>query len=130
MVVMVGVAPVRLSGSVTVTVVAVPATVCVVKTTVAMPEPLVVLVALAKEPLALLFVQVTVLPAVATALPLASASCAVMVTLLPAVGAYPEDVTTYCVAAPVRAVMVLDVPVRPSVSVAVTVVAVPATVWV
>ena len=73
-VVMVALVPVKLPPSVPVTVVAVPATVCVVKTTVAIPEALVLEVAVAKDPLALDLVQVTVKPAVLTGLLLASAS--------------------------------------------------------
>ena len=57
-----------------------------VKEIVAIPEASVVDVAEAKDPLALLLLQVTVLPEVATALPLASVSWAVIVTAAPAVG--------------------------------------------
>ena len=85
-VVMVVLVPVKEAPSVPVTVVAVPATVCVVKTTVAVPLPLVLLVAVANDPFASDLVQVTVRPDVLTALPLTSASCAVMVTPVPATG--------------------------------------------
>ena len=73
-VVMVPVVPVRLAPSVPVTVVAVPARVWVVKTTVAIPLPSVLLVALAKDPFAFDLLQVTTCPAVLTGLLLASAS--------------------------------------------------------
>ena len=99
-----------------------------VNTMVATPEALVVLVAVANEPLALDFVHVTVNPAVETELLLASASCAVIVTLAPATGLLVEDVTTYFVAAPTAVVIVAEVPVRLLPSVAVTVVDVAATV--
>ena len=85
-VVIVLVVPVKLPPSVPVTVVAVPDTVCVVKTTVAMPLPLVVLVAVANDPFASDFVQVTMLPAVVTGLLFTSANCAVIVTADPAAG--------------------------------------------
>ena len=67
---------------------------------VATPEALVVLVAAAKLPLAFDFVQVTVNPDVAAELLLASASCAVIVTLAPAAGLLEDEVTKYFVAAP------------------------------
>ncbi len=69
-----------------VTVWVVPAVVEVVKLTVAMPEPLVVEVAEPKMPPAPVFDQLTVRPLVETALLLASASWAVIVTALPATG--------------------------------------------
>ena len=56
------------------------------KETVAIPELFVVDVGVAKEPLALDLLQVTVIPEVATALPLASVSWAEIVTAAPAVG--------------------------------------------
>ena len=56
------------------------------KEIVAIPEEFVVDVAVAKDPLALLLLQVTVLPEVATAFPLASVSWAEIVTAAPAVG--------------------------------------------
>ena len=71
---------------VAVTVVAVPARLCVVKTTVAIPSEFVVEVAKAKDPLVLDLLQVTTFPAVATGLPSTSASWAVMVTVEPAAG--------------------------------------------
>ncbi len=61
---------------------------------------MVVLVDDAKLPFGLLFVQVTVFPDVATALPFTSASCAVIVTVPPATGEVLEDVTRYFVAGP------------------------------
>ena len=85
-VVIVALVPVNVPASVPVTVVAVPDTVCVVKTTVAMPLPLVVLVAVANDPFASDFVQVTMLPLVVTGLLFTSANCAVIVTADPAAG--------------------------------------------
>lgn len=73
-VVMVALVPVKLPPSVPVTVVAVPATVWVVKTTVAIPLPFVLLVGVANDPFPFDLLQVTVRPAVFTALLLASAS--------------------------------------------------------
>ena len=125
-VVMVALVPVKLPPSVPVTVVAVPATVCVVKTTVAIPEALVWLVAVAKDPFAFDLLQVTVKLAVLTGLLLASASWAVIFAVAPAVGVLLLEVTRYFVAAPTAVVMVAVVPVRLAPSVPVTVVAVPA----
>jgi len=71
-----------------------------VKEIVAIPEEFVVDVAVAKDPLALLLLQVTVLPEVATAFPLASVSWAEIVTAAPAVGEYVDEVTMYLLAAP------------------------------
>ena len=59
-------------------------------------------VAVAKDPLTLDLVQVTIRFAVLTGLLLASASWAVMVTLLPAAGLLVEEVTIYLVAAPAK----------------------------
>ena len=56
-------------------------------------------------PLPSLLLHVTICPAVATALPLASANCAVIVTLLPAVGDELDDVTKYWLAAPTTVVI-------------------------
>ena len=70
------------------------------KEIVAIPEASVVDVAVAKDPLALLLLQVTVLPEVATAFPLASVSWAEIVTAAPAVGEYVDEVTMYLLAAP------------------------------
>ena len=109
---------------------AVPDTVCVVKTTVTIPLASVVLVAVAKDPLPSDLVQVTTLPAVLTAFPLASASCAEIVTSAPATGLYPFEVTRYFVAAPTVVVIVVLVPVSEPASVPVIVVAVPDTVCV
>ena len=78
--------PDKLPLSVPVIFAAVPDNVCVVKTTVAIPLPLVVLVEVANDPLASDLLHVTTLPAVPTALLLASANCAVMFTSLPAIG--------------------------------------------
>ena len=79
------VVPLRVPSS-PVTVWAVPATVEVVKLTVATPEPLVVELGEPREPPAPVFDQLTVRPLVETALPLVSASWAVIVTELPATG--------------------------------------------
>ena len=98
------------------------------KEIVAIPEASVVDVAVAKDPLALLLLQVTVLPEVATAFPLASVSWAEIVIAAPAVGEYVDEVTTYLLAAPVAVVIVGVVPVKLELSVAVTVVAVAETV--
>ena len=73
-VVIVAVVPVRLLPSVPVTVVAVAEAVCVVNATVAIPLALVVEVADKNEPLPFDLDQVTVKPAVETALLFASAS--------------------------------------------------------
>ena len=53
---------------------------------VATPEALVVLVTEVKEPFASVLLQVTVFPLAVTALSFASASCALIVTVPPAVG--------------------------------------------
>ncbi len=86
--------PVNEPPSVPVTVCTVPAPVSVVKTTVATPLASVVLVAVANYP-PLVLLQFTISPAVLTALLLTSASCAVMVTSLPATGPVLLDVTRY-----------------------------------
>jgi hypothetical protein len=80
-----------------------------VKETVAMPAASVVEVAIAKEPLALDLLQVTVLPAVLTALPLASESWAEIVTADPAVGEVLAEDTKYLLAAPAVIVRVFEV---------------------
>jgi len=103
----------------------------VVNETVATPLAFVVLVGEANEPPVPVLLHVTVLPEVDTALPLASANCAVMVTAVPATGLLSLDVTRYCVAVPAVVVMFPLVPVRLIgllLSVAVTVYTVPATV--
>ena len=79
------------------------------KEIVAIPEASVVDVAVAKDPLALLLLQVTVLPEVATAFPLASVSWAEIVIAAPAVGEYVDEVTTYLLAAPVAMASALEV---------------------
>jgi hypothetical protein len=114
---------------VAVTTCAVPAVVLVVKLIVARPAASVVDVAALKVP-PFVLVHVTTWPLVATALPLASASCALTLTMLPAAGLVLDGVTTYFDAAPTTVVMVVDVPVMLALSVPVTVVAVPATVCV
>jgi len=81
----------------------------VVNTIVATPEPFVELVAVANVPLAFDFVHVTVNPAVATALSLASASCAEIVTLAPATGLLEDEVTKYFVAVPTANANEVDV---------------------
>ena len=68
--------------------------------TVAIPVASVVEVALEKVPFPLLSLHVTICPAVATALPLASANCAVIVTPLPAVGDVVDVVAKYLLAVP------------------------------
>jgi hypothetical protein len=75
----------------------------------AIPEALVVEVAEAKDPLALLLVHVTVLSAVGTAFPLTSASCAEIVTLPPTNGVFEDDVTRYLVSGPGVIVIAPDV---------------------
>ena len=79
------------------------------KEIVAIPEASVVDVAVAKDPLALLLLQVTVLPEVATAFPLASVSWAEIVIAAPAAGEYVDEVTTYLLAAPVAMASALEV---------------------
>ena len=83
--------------SVPVTVCTVPEVVLVVNVTVAWPAASVTELAAVKLP-PLVLDHVTVFPAVVTALPLASASCAVIVTVLPAITELALDVTTYFVA--------------------------------
>jgi hypothetical protein len=93
----------------------------VVKDTVATPAALVVDVPLPNEPPAPVFDHVTTTPLVATALPFVSASCAVTVTAVPAIGDELEDVTRYLAAAPATVVTVVVVPVRADASVPVKV---------
>src|SRR5436309_4278187 len=99
----------------------VPAVVPVVKVTVATPPALVVLVGLPNDPPAPVLLHVTVLPAVLTGLLFASANCAVIVTALPARGLLLLELTRYLAAGTATVVMLLLVPVRPVLSVAVTV---------
>jgi len=108
---------------------AVPVVALVVKLIVATPAPSVFDVAALKFP-PFVADQVTTWPDVDTALLLASASCAVIVTVLPAAGFALDVETRYLVAAPTTVVMVGDVPLTPVLSVPVTVVAVPLTVCV
>jgi len=98
-VVMLPLVPVRLDASVPVTVCTVPAVVLTVKVTVALPETSVVDVAVENEP-PLVLDHVTTRPDVATALPLASANCAVIVTVPPSVTLLALEVTRYFAAAP------------------------------
>src|SRR6266704_3258183 len=77
----------------------VPATVLVVKVTVAAPLAFVVLVEEEKEP-PFVLIQVTILPEVDTAFPLASVNCAVIATCVPATGVLLLDVTLYFLAEP------------------------------
>src|SRR6266704_1606937 len=91
--------PVRPPPSVPVTVWTVPATVLVVKVTVAAPLAFVVLVEEEKEP-PFVLIQVTILPEVDTAFPLASVNCAVIVTCVTATGVLLLDVTLYFLAEP------------------------------
>ena len=113
--------------------VAVPDTVFVVNTTVARPLPFVTLVGDANEPVTVVAggtapvsVQVTTKPAPPTGLLSASASCADMVTVAPAAGAYEVEVTRNFIG-PGVVVIVAEVPITGTVSasVALTVVAVP-----
>ncbi len=67
---------------------------------VAIPLASVVDVGAENDPLPLLLLQVTICPAVATALPLASANCALIVTPLPAVGDELDVVAKYWLAVP------------------------------
>ena len=80
--------------SVALTVCTVPAVVLVVNVTVACPAASVVDDAAEKLP-PLVLDHVTVFPAVATGFPLTSASCAVIVAVLPATTELALDVTTY-----------------------------------
>jgi hypothetical protein len=111
--------PVRLVLSVAVTVCVVPTTLLVVKLTVATPLLFVVLVGLENVP-PFVLLHVTVFPAVPTGLLCTSANCAVIVTLVPAIGLLLLDVTTYFVAGPATVVMFGLVPVRLVLSVPVT----------
>ncbi len=99
----------------------------VVKVTVARPTASVVEVAAEKEPPAPVFDQVTVLPAVATAFPFASASCASTVTSLETAGFAALRVTRYCVAGPAAKATCVECASAAAFSVPVTV-AVPAVV--
>ena len=100
-VVTVGDVPVFEDASVAVTVRAVAETVETLNVTVAIPEAFVVDVAAENDcPDAAVADQVTTRPDVATALPFASASCAVTVTEPPTVGDVLDTVTRYFDAAP------------------------------
>ena len=85
--------------SVAVTAYDVPVAVPTVRVTVVAPLAFVVELDGESEPPVPVLVQVTVLPGVATALPFASDSCAVIVTAAPGAGELFEAVTTYFVAA-------------------------------
>jgi hypothetical protein len=76
-----------------------PASLLTVNVTLATPPPFVVLVAAAKAP-PLVLDHVTVRPAAATALLLASTSWAEMVTVEPATGEYELELTTYLAGVP------------------------------
>jgi uncharacterized membrane protein len=105
-----GVVPVRAEPSVAVTDTAVPATVLGVNVTVAVPEPVVVDVALPNRPPAPPL-HVTISPPAPTALLFASTSCAVIVVEPPAATEDALDETRYFVAAPgVEVIGVLVVP--------------------
>jgi hypothetical protein len=78
---------------------------------VAIPLASVVDVAEENDPFPSLLLHVTIRPAVATALPLASANCAVIVTPLPAVGDELDVVAKYWLAVPATGVIVAVVPV-------------------
>jgi hypothetical protein len=112
--------PVNACASVPVTVSIVPATTLFVKTTVAMPFAAVVLVELANEPPPVLL-HVTTFPDVLTALLLASANCAEIVTVVPATGLKLDELTRYFAAVPAIVVIFALVPVIELVSVAVIV---------
>lgn len=120
--------PVRLLASVPVKLYVTPATVPVVKATTAIPLEFVVVVAEANEPPAPVLVHVTTAPLVATALPLASASCAETVTAAPATGDALFGVTTYFAAGPTT--VVIDVLPTKAAVVAVTTCVAPAVVLV
>jgi hypothetical protein len=96
-----------------------PAVVLVVKSTVAIPLPLVALVADANEPPVPVLPHVTMAPDVATALPFASASCAEIVTTVPATGLDALGVTTYFVGGPATVITPLLEPLRAAPSTAV-----------
>ena len=120
--------------SVPVTVCTVPAVVLLVNVTVACPAASVTELAAEKLPPFVLD-HVTVLPLVAITLPLASANCAVIVTVLPAITELALDVTTYFVAvgAGAEMVRVLGLPemfVAPIFAVSDAVAAVPGAVYV
>src|SRR2546427_4019820 len=99
-VVMLPLVPVTLVLSVAVTVCTVPATVLAGSEGVATPLAFVVLVEGDNEPPFVLF-QLITLPDVCTGLPPESASCAVIVTAVPATGLLLLEVTMYLLAAPV-----------------------------
>ena len=96
----------------------------VVNVTVATPLKLVVLVPEENEPPAPVLLQVTTLPAMGTGKPPASASCAVIVTAVPATGLLSLEVTTYLaggLATTSVAVVDLLLPEQPDPTAAVTV---------
>src|SRR5215471_6490506 len=103
--------PVRSAASVAVNVYVTPAVVPVVKTIVATPAAFVVELELANEPPAPVFVQVTTTPCVATGWPLASVSCALIVTAPPATTVAAFADTTYFVAGPAMVVIPALLPV-------------------
>jgi uncharacterized membrane protein len=80
---------------------------------VAIPLASVVDVGAENDPLPLLLLQVTICPAVATALPLASANCALIVTPLPAIGDELDVVAKYWLADPAVGVIVWVTDARP-----------------
>jgi hypothetical protein len=110
----------------------VPTIVPVVNVTVACPFAPVVLVTEENDPPAPFLLHVTTFPCVVTGLLCISASCAVIVTAVPATGALSVDVTRYLAAVPTVVVILAVVPVIDDVtlSVAVTVAKVPITVCV
>src|SRR5713226_4326610 len=82
----------------------------VVNVTLATPLAFVVLVPGESDPPLPVLLHITVLPEVETTLPLVSANCAVIATLVPAAGLKLLDVTRYCVAVPALVVMFPLVP--------------------
>jgi hypothetical protein len=111
--------PPRLLASVPVKLYVTPAVMLVVKSTVAMPLELVGLVADANEPPAPDLPHVTTPPLAAMELPFASASCATIVTTVPATGFALLGVTTYFAAMPGTVRTALLDPLRALASVAV-----------
>ena len=120
-VVMIWLVPVRLDPSVAVTVCPVAETLWVVKSTVVVPFTSVVLVPLAKLPPVPVLLQVTTTPAVATGFEFASASCATIFTVSPAMTLERTAPTMYFAAAPTKVVIFGLVPVKFVLSVAMTV---------
>jgi hypothetical protein len=100
--------PVRLLPSVAVNTYVRPGVMLVVNATLATPLAFVSDVAVANDPPAPVFVHVTDTPEANTGLLLASKSCALIVTVSPAIGDDLLDETAYCAGGP--ATVVIDVP--------------------